>query len=158
MSKRTDIIDGRDASITKYGIVYTEVPGLVDLGHSQGTDIRDFLRSKAQGESSGKEFYDVRYSQGMTSPFGMLRPVSKEEALKRWDYYGKIGSWKNETFQPLLFPDPEKFPHSRPRKGLLPPFMRTVVPYNDFLTGNVLLPRHDGTFVILGASNGRMGL
>lgn len=22
-------------------------------------------------------------------PFGMLRPVSKDEALRRWDYYGK---------------------------------------------------------------------
>ncbi|MBP2169830.1 hypothetical protein J2125_003022 [Erwinia toletana] len=45
------------------------------------------------------------------NPFNQLWPVSKKEALKRWDYYGKIGSWKNETFQPLLFPDPEKFPH-----------------------------------------------
>ncbi|EIS28458.1 hypothetical protein YPPY54_1978, partial [Yersinia pestis PY-54] len=26
------------------------------------------------------------------SPFEILRPVSKEEALKRWDYYGPIGS------------------------------------------------------------------
>ncbi|MCU5774457.1 hypothetical protein N5923_16080 [Erwiniaceae bacterium BAC15a-03b] len=158
MSKRSDIIDGRDASTAKYGIVYTEVLGWVDLGHAQGTDIRTLLGLMAQGESSGKEFYDIRYSQGMTSPFGLLRPVSKAEALKRWDYYGEIGSWKNETFLPLLFPDPEKFPHSRPRKGLLPPFMRTVVPYNDFLSGNVILPQHDGSFVILGAGNGRMGL
>jgi len=234
MSKRSEIIDGRDASTAKYGIVYTEVLGWVDLGHAQGTDIRDLLRVMSQGELSGKEFYDVRYAQGMTSPFrlfrsgkvmtwsirrgrpywehksialammmtmarkfeafqgvfpnnvvtdsgfsgedlvsdllgfyrvvsvqnpfDMLRPVSKEEALKRWDYYGKIGNWKNETFQPLLFPDPEKFPHLRPRKGLLPPFMRTVIPYNDFLSGNVILPRHDGTFVIHGSSNGRMGL
>ncbi|SMQ26177.1 hypothetical protein SAMN02744765_2548 [Pantoea agglomerans] len=187
-----------------------------------------------QGESLGKEFYDVRYSQGMTSPFRLLRsgkvmtwrirrgrpyweqksialammmnmarkfeafqgsfpnnlvtdsgfsgedlvsdvlgfyrvvsvqnpfkilrPVSKEEALKRWDYYGKTGNWKNETFQPLLFPDPERFPHLRPRKALLPQFMRTVVPYNDFLSGNVILPQHDGTFVIFGTNNARMGL
>lgn len=91
------------------------------------------------------------------NPFPQLRPVSKDDALKRWDY-GKIGSWKNETFQPLLFPDPEKFPHSRPRKGMLPPFMRTVVPYNDFLSGNVILPQHDKTFVVLGSGNNRMGL
>ena len=234
MSKRSEIIDGRDASSARFGIVYTEVLGWIDLGHSRGEDIRNLLRIIAEGESSGKTFYDVRYSQGMTSPFGllrsgkvmtwrirqgrpyweqksialammmvmarkfeafqgafpnylitdsgfsgedlvsdllgfyrvvsiqnpfgMLRPVSKEEALKRWDYYGKIGNWKNDTFQPLLFPDPEKFPHSRPRKGLLPPFMRTVVPYSDFRSGNVILPKHDGTFLILGASNGRMGL
>lgn len=234
MSKRAEIIDGRDASTANYGIVYTEVLGWVDLGHAQGKDIRELLRLMAQGESSGKEFYEVKYSQGMTSPFKLLRSgktmtwrirrgrphweqksialammmtmarkfeafqgsfpnnlvtdssfsgedlvsdllgfyrvvsvqnpfsqlrtVSKAEALKRWDHYGKIGSWKNETFQPLLFPDPDKFPQSRPHKGLLPSFMRTVVPYNDFLSGNVLLPRHDGTFVILGVSNGRMGL
>ena len=234
MSKRSDIIDGKYAATSRDGLIYTEVLGWVDLGHSRGEDIRNLLRLIAEGESSGKAFYDVRYAQGMTSPFRLirsgkvmtwrirrgrpdweqksialammmtmarkfevfqgafpnnlvtdsgfsgedlvsdllgfyrvvsiqnpfhqLRPVSKEEALKRWDYYGKIGSWKNETFQPLLFPDPEKFPHSHPRKGMLPPFMRTVVPYNDFLSGNVILPRHDGTFVVLGASNGRMGL
>lgn len=192
------------------------------------------LELMRQGESSGQDFYDVRYSQGMTSPFnllrsgktmtwrirhgrphweqksialammmtmarkfeafqgsfpnnlvtdsdfsgedlvsdllgfyrvvsiqnpfGMLRPVSKEEALRRWDHYGKIGNWKNETFQPLLFPDPEKNPHARPYKGLLPPFMQTIVPYKDFLSGNVILPGHDKTFVILGKGNGRMGL
>ncbi|EOS94923.1 hypothetical protein LU631_22125 [Erwinia tracheiphila] len=230
MSKRSDIIDGKYAATSRDGLIYTEVPGWVDLGHSRGEDIRDLPRLIAEGESSGKEFYDVRYAQGMTSPFRliwsgkvmtwrirrgrphweqksialammmtmarkfeafqgafpnnlvtdsgfsgedlvgfyrvvsirnpfhMLRPLSKTEALKRWDHYGKIGSWKNETFQPLLFPDPEKNPHARPHKGLLPPFMRTAVPYNDFLSGNVILPRHDGTFVIPGAGNGRMGL
>lgn len=234
MSKRKEIIDGRDASSAKFGLVYTEVLGWVDLGHAQGTDIRALLRLMAQGESSGKEFYDVRYSQGMTSPFGllrsgkmmtwrirrgrpyweqksialammmgmahrfeafqgsfpnnlmtdsgfsgedlvsdllgfyravlvqnafgMLRPVSKEEALKRWDYYGKIGNWKNKTFQPLLFPDPERFPHLRPHKGSLPQFMRTVVPYNDFLSGNVILPKHNKTFVVVGTRNARKEL
>lgn len=234
MSKREDIIDGRYVSRQKTGLIYTEVLGWVDLGHAQGTDIRSLLRLMTEGESSGQEFYDVRYSQGMTSPFGLLRsgkvmtwrirrgrpyweqksialammmtmarkfeafqgmfpnnlvtdsgfsgedlvsdllgfyrvvsiqdpfeqlrPVSRSDALKRWDYYGKIGSWKNETFQPLLFPDPDKYPHSQPRKGLLPPFMRTIVPYNDFLSGNVILPRNDKTFFALGAGNNRMGL
>ncbi|ADP13353.1 hypothetical protein EJP617_E060 (plasmid) [Erwinia sp. Ejp617] len=234
MSKRSEIIDGRYVGSQKGGLIYTEVLGWVDLGHAQGTDIRILLDLIARGESSGKEFYDVRYSQGMTSPFGvirsgkmmtwrirrgrpyweqksialammmsmarkfeafqgsfpnnlvtdsgfsgedlvsdllgfyrvvsvqnpfeMLRPVSKEEALKRWDHFGKIGNWKNDTFQPLLFPDPAKNPHARPYKGVLPPFMRTIVPYNDFLSGNVILPRHDKTFVILGKENGRVGL
>ncbi|THB84844.1 hypothetical protein E1N66_08235 [Pantoea allii] len=234
MSKRAEIIDGRYVGSQKGGLIYTEVLGWVDLGHAQGTDIRMLLELMRKGESSRQEFYDVSYSQGMTSPFGvlrsgkmmtwrircgrpyweqksialammmsmarkfeafqrsfpnnlatdsgfsgedlvsdllgfyravsvqtpfgMLRPVSKEEALKRWDYYGKIGSWKNDTFQPLLFPDPEKFPNSGPRKGVLPAFMRTVVPYNDFLSGNVILPRHDKTFVVMGSDNGRMGL
>lgn len=234
MSKRSEIIDGKDAPGQKSGLIYTEVLGWVDLGHAQGADIRQLLNNFSRGETSGKEYYEVRYSQGMTTPysifrsgklltwrikhgrpdweqksialammmtvarkfeafqgqfpnnwvtdssysgedlvsdllgfyrvvsiqnpFSMLRPVSKAEALKRWDYYGKIGSWKNETFHPLLFPDPDKSPHSRPRKGLLPPFMRAISPYHDFQSGNVILPQHGKTFAILGASNGREGL
>jgi len=235
MSKRSEIIDGNKAATEKYGLVYTEVLGWVDLGHAQGTDIRNLLSQMMQGEASGKEFYDVRYSQGMTglwgqvrsgkvmswqikrgrdyferqrialammmamaqrfesfqgsfpnnlvtdsgfsgedlvsdllgfyrvvsiqNPFHMLRPVSKTEALKRWDHYGKIGNWKNETFQPLLFPDPEKNPHARPHKGELPPFMKTVWPYDDFSSGNVIRSsKNDKTFVVLGKGNGRMGM
>lgn len=48
------------------------------------------------------------------NPFHLLRPLSKVEAIKRWDHYGKIGNWKNDTFLPLLFPDPAKFPQARP--------------------------------------------
>ncbi|CAI1522319.1 Uncharacterised protein [Serratia plymuthica] len=234
MSKRSEIRDGRQAATEKYGLVYTEMLGWIDLGHAQGTDIRALLNKIARGESSGQEYYDVTYSQGMTSPYGvvrsgkvmtwrircgrpyweqksialammmtmarrfeafqgsfpnnyvtdsgfsgedlvsdllgfyravsiqnpfdMLRPVSQVAALKRWDYYGKMGKWKNETFQPLLFPDPEKFPNARPRHGILPPFMRTIVPYNDFLSGNVILPNPDRTFVVLGSGTGRMDL
>lgn len=180
MSKRSDIIDGRDASAAKYGIVYTEVLGWVDLGHAQGTDIRELLRLMSQGESSKNEFYDVRYAQGMTSPFGLLRsgkvmtwrirkgrPYWEKKSIalammmamaRKFEAFQGVFPSNLETFQPLLFPDPEKFPHTRPRKGVLPPFMRTVVPYNDFLCGNVILPQHDGTFVIPGANNGRMGL
>ncbi|AVJ18330.1 hypothetical protein HF675_09125 [Serratia sp. JUb9] len=234
MSKRSDIIDGSQAPFQNRGLVYTEVLGWVDLGHAQGTDIRYLLNKIAQGEASGKEFYDVTYSQGMTSrwglvrsgkvmtwqvkhgrhdyeqksialammmsmalrfesfqssfpnnlvtdsgfsgedlvsdllgfyrvvsvhnPFHLLRPVSKAKALRRWDHYGKIGNWKNKTFLPLLFPDPEKFPNAKPYKSVLPSFMRTVVPYSDFQSGNVMLPQHDKTFIVLGADNNRSGL
>ncbi|KIS43432.1 hypothetical protein LG58_410 [Kosakonia radicincitans YD4] len=89
-------------------------------------------------------FYRVMSIQ---HPFDMLRPVSKEEALKRWDYYGKIGSWKNETFLPLLFPDPEKFPNARPRKGVLPNFMRTITPYNNWASGNIGIATANGGFI-----------
>ncbi|SEQ78922.1 hypothetical protein SAMN05216522_106214 [Rosenbergiella nectarea] len=182
MSKRSEIIDGKYAASQKKGLVYTEVLGWVDLGHAQGDDIRNLLSMIKKGKASGREFYDIRYSQGMTglwgqfrsgkmmswqirrgrpdweqksialamtiarkfeafqgafpnnmvtdsgfsgedlvsdllgfyrvvsinNPFHLIRPISKIEALKRWDHYGKIGSWKNETFQPLLFPSPEK--------------------------------------------------
>lgn len=223
MSKRSDIIDGTAAARVPYGLVYTEVLGWIDLGHAQGTDIRNLLRRIDAGESSGKEYYDVAYSQSMSdptrtikmgkfitwrikcgrsylerksialammmslarkfeglqssfpislttdsgfsgedlvsdllgfyrvvsiqNPFGILRPVSKEEALKRWDYYGGIGSWKNETFQPLLFPDPEKFPNASPRKGELPNFMKSVKPWNDFRSGIVSIASANGSFI-----------
>lgn len=39
----------------------------------------------------------------MSGIFSHLKPVSQADALRRWDHYGKIGSWKNETFKPLLF-------------------------------------------------------
>lgn len=81
------------------------------------------------------------------NPFGFLRPVCKQDALKRWDYYGKIGSWKNETFQPLLFPDPERSPNSRPRKGELPNFMKTVKPWSDFRSGIVSIASVDGSYI-----------
>lgn len=91
-------------------------------------------------------------------PFSMLQAVSKKEALKRWDYYGKIGSYKVMDFIPLLFPDPDKYPNARPRNGVLPPFMKSIVPYNDFLSGNVILPKGIKNFAIINANNGRMGL
>lgn len=222
MSKRQDIIDGREYG-SPYGLIYTEVLGWIDLGHAQGTDIRKLLRNIDTGESSGKEHYEVVYSQSMIdptrtmkmgkfitwriqrgrsyserksialammmslarkfeglqssfpvslttdsgfsgedlvsdllgfhrvvsiqNPFDMLRPVSKAEALKRWDYYGKIGSWKNETFRPLLFPDPDKYPNARPRKGELPNFMKTVRPWNDFHSGIVSIVSADGSYI-----------
>lgn len=81
------------------------------------------------------------------NPFPLLRPVSKEEALKRWDYYGEIGSWKNETFQPLLFPDPERFPNASPHHGHLPAFMQTIQPYTDWNSGNVAISTINGSFM-----------
>lgn len=81
------------------------------------------------------------------NPFDLLRPVSKADALKRWDYYGKIGSWKNETFIPILFPDPDKYPNARPRKGELPNFMKTVRPWNDFHSGIISIISADGSYI-----------
>ncbi|VEI62392.1 Uncharacterised protein [Serratia rubidaea] len=68
MSKRSDIIDGAEASSAPYGLVYTEVIGWVDLGHAQGTDIRNLMRSIDSGESSDEEYYRVSYSQSMRDP------------------------------------------------------------------------------------------
>lgn len=87
MSKRSEIIDGAQAPYVNKGIVYTEVLGWVDLGHAQGTDIRELLRLIAQGESSGKEFYEVRYSQGMSGFSGELRS-------------GKVMTWRIRRGRP----------------------------------------------------------
>ncbi|MEE4411634.1 MULTISPECIES: hypothetical protein [unclassified Serratia (in: enterobacteria)] len=81
------------------------------------------------------------------NPFEMLRPVSKAQALKRWDHYGKIGSWKNDSFSPLLFPAPEKFPNAKPRRGILPNFMKTVRPWSDFRSGIVGIASADGSYI-----------
>ncbi len=223
MSKRKDIVDGRHSYTLKYGLIYTEVLGWIDLGHAQGKDTRDLLAQFERGESSGKARYDVTYSQSMVdpfhtmkmgkfitwrikrgrsynerksialgmmmslslkfeglqssfpinlvtdsgfsgedlvsnllgfyrvvsiqNPFEMLRPVSKENALKRWDYYGEIGIWKNEGFTPLLFPDPEKFPDAKPRKGVLPNFMQTIRPWSDFRSGIVGIATANGSYI-----------
>lgn len=80
-------------------------------------------------------------------PFRMLRVVSREKALKRWDHYGKIGGWKNESFRPLLFPDPDIFPNARPYKGNLPNFMQTVRPWSDFRSGIVRVASADGSYI-----------
>ncbi|QDY40680.1 hypothetical protein [Candidatus Pantoea soli] len=81
------------------------------------------------------------------NPFPLLKPVSKKEALKRWDHYGAIGRWKNKNFKPLLFPDPDRFPDAKPYTGHLPGFMKTISPYRDWKSGNVGIATADGNFI-----------
>ncbi|MBP2169829.1 hypothetical protein J2125_003021 [Erwinia toletana] len=87
MSKRSEIIDGKYAASRPTGLIYTEVLGWVDLGHAQGSDIRNLLSRMTRGEASGTEFYDVTYAQGMTSPYGLLRS-------------GKVMTWRNRRGRP----------------------------------------------------------
>ncbi|EOL8988232.1 hypothetical protein ACM92P_002768 [Cronobacter dublinensis] len=223
MSKREDIVDGKLSASLKYGLIYTEVLGWIDLGHAQGNDIRKLLAQFEAGEASGQKEYDVTYSQSMVdptrtrkmgkflkwtiksgrtynerlsialammmalakkfeglqdsfiislftdsgfsgedlvsdllgfyrvvsieNPFDLLRPVSKEAALMRWDYYGKIGDWKNTGFTPWLFPDPERFRNAKPHKGYLPSFMRTIMPWSDFRSGIVKINTMNGNYM-----------
>ncbi|QGY30561.1 hypothetical protein [Pantoea cypripedii] len=233
MSKRSDIVDGRQASGLKYGLIYTDVLGWVDLGHAQGTDIKILMNEINYGESCSQDYYNITYSQSMvdplkkiktgqyikwrikrgrpyherqsialammmtvaqkfeafqqafpfnlltdsgfsgedlvsdllgfyraisvSNPYPLLHPVSKEEALRRWDFYGPIGKYKNETFLPILFPDPLMFPNAKPYKSQLPSFMKTVTPYNDFQSGNVAIFCRDGSFIDA-AKSGNSGL
>nr|WP_246494644.1 hypothetical protein [Brenneria izadpanahii] len=40
MSKHSEILDERQATTEKYGLVYTEILGWIDLGHTQEADIQ----------------------------------------------------------------------------------------------------------------------
>lgn len=232
MSIRSEIIDGSRAPGSNYGLIYTEVLGWVDLGHAQGTDIRNLWAQMLRGESQSDSTYDVTYKQSMiglkhrltvgksltwrlkkglsytqkqiialtmmitiarrfenlqgsfpfnwatdsgfscedlvsdllgfyrvmtcmSNVFSYLKPVSKKEALKRWDHYGKIGSWKNETFKPLLFPDPDHYPNGRPYFGQLPNFMRTVTPYNRWASEDVIIVDPNRGFIRFGRGEPR---
>lgn len=75
-----------------------------------------------------------------------VRPVSYESAVRRWDYYGAIGSHKNQGFRPIIFPDP-KDPCSRhhPYTTNLPHFMTWLRPWDDFSSGIVSVVTGDGT-------------
>lgn len=86
----------------------------------------------------------------MSGIFSHLKPVSQADALRRWDHYGKIGSWKNETFKPLLFPDPIQFPNAKPHFGQLPIFMRSVTPYNRWTSEDVGIIDPDRGFIHFG--------
>lgn len=81
MSVRDEIVDARFADGLKYGLIYTEVLGWVDLGHAQGSDIKELISKMNIGELSnnGDECYDVIYSQGM---IGMKKKVSISRFVK----------------------------------------------------------------------------
>lgn len=86
--------------------------------------------------------------------FSELKPVSRDEALKRWDFYGPIGSFKNESFRPLLFPNPAKNPNARPYFGVLPAFMTRIKPYASVPSERVDIVVDDGTGLHLTFSGG----
>ncbi|MBE8597108.1 hypothetical protein [Xenorhabdus sp. BG5] len=75
-----------------------------------------------------------------------LQPISKEDALKRWDYYGSIGKYKNKMFKPLLFPDPQKYPNNaRPYYSSLPTFLNNISPITDIDRSHLLIHIEDRT-------------
>ncbi|MBN3218289.1 hypothetical protein [Pectobacterium polaris] len=77
--------------------------------------------------------------------FSELKPISRDEALKRWDFYGSIGMFKNKSFRPLLFPDPERNPNAQPYFGVLPAFMTRIKPYASVPSERVDTVIDDGT-------------
>lgn len=81
MSIRSEFIDGNLAQGSSYGLIYTEVLGWVDLGHAQGTDVRNLWAQMLRGESQSGETYDVTYKQSMVG-------------LKRHLTVGKSITWR----------------------------------------------------------------
>lgn len=92
-------------------------------------------------------FYKVNFPR-IYWPY--LQIVSKESALRRWDYYGSIGNHKNTGFLPLLFPDPaDKLVCRRPPfKGRLPRFMTQVTPYKLTLSDDIVRPISRKAFIL----------
>lgn len=75
-----------------------------------------------------------------------LKPVSYNAAVRRWDYYGAIGSHKNSGFRPILFPDPEDpCVRHQPYTVNLPHFMTWLRPWDNFTSGVVKVITNDGT-------------
>jgi hypothetical protein len=56
----------------------------------------------------------------------ILQPVSKDLALQIWDNYGAVGSIKNYTPTPFIYPIPPA--HGWPMCGILPPALNTIKP------------------------------
>jgi len=74
-----------------------------------------------------------------------VKPVSYESALRRWDYYGAIGSFKNRGFKPIIFPDPEDpCVKHEPYLAELPMFMKWLYPWDDFTSGTVNVLTNNG--------------
>ncbi|UQY44687.1 hypothetical protein [Mixta hanseatica] len=65
MSDRWSILDGKEAFYSDRGLVYSEVLGWIDLGHAQGTDIKNLLNNMHKGECSSKGNYTLTYAQSM---------------------------------------------------------------------------------------------
>ncbi|WP_347115110.1 hypothetical protein AAHB66_02540 [Leclercia sp. S52] len=75
-----------------------------------------------------------------------VKPVSYESALRRWDYYGAIGTFKNRGFKPIIFPDPDDpCVKHEPYIAELPMFMKWLYPWDDFTSGIVNVLTENGT-------------
>ncbi len=59
----------------------------------------------------------------------LCQPVSQAQALTIWDKFGPVGSYKNKSFRPLLFPvDGDEGGITSPTYGELPGFLNTIRP------------------------------
>ncbi|MDE1481094.1 hypothetical protein [Xenorhabdus bovienii] len=142
MSKRKDIIDGSLAGSKRSGLVYTELLGWINLGHARGDDIREILANMESGDKDNHPYYEVVYTQSIGA-FGGRLATSK---FTKWRV--KKG---NKSFNPLIFPDPDKLPNNAsPYYVELPGFMKAISPMKYFTTDKFKIINGDGTDFKLG--------
>ena len=69
MTRRSDIIDNSDRSITRnsrYGLIYTENLGWIDLGHANPDGAEHLWQQMTMPGGGDNEWFDVRYFQSMS--------------------------------------------------------------------------------------------
>ena len=75
-----------------------------------------------------------------------LQLISKQDALKRWDYYGPIGGYKKQRIFTFIISQSGKAMCSgKPYKGNLPAFMTWIHPLCDLKSGKVKILTNDST-------------
>ncbi|HEJ9437961.1 TPA: hypothetical protein SMM97_001603 [Proteus mirabilis] len=87
-------------------------------------------------------------------PMTYLTVLSKEEAYRRWDYYGSIGKYKNKLFKPLIFPNPAIYLNNTIRYFFsLPCYLDSVKPIEDIRNNSILIHVKDTTGINIGAES-----
>jgi hypothetical protein len=68
LSKREDIVDGKDAENRKYGLVYTRKCGWIDLGHAipdEPLSLWNKVFTELHGKSDDKDYFTIEYEMRM---------------------------------------------------------------------------------------------
>ena len=85
MTDRKDIIDGQQAGNRKYGLIYTNKCGWVDLGHANPSGAaRLWLQLLTGNQTTSKPQFDLSYSQMMGNRWakvGVIRRYSVNSGL-----------------------------------------------------------------------------
>lgn len=115
----------------------------IDKGHAKGEDASTLMSLLTTGD----------YVSGV-DPMTYLTVLSKEEAYRRWDYYGSIGKYKNKLFKPLTFPDLAIYlNNSRHYFVSLPCYLDRVKPIEDIRNNSILIHVKDTTGINIGAES-----
>lgn len=75
MTKRSDIIDNSDRFITRdsrYGLIYTENLGWIDLGHANPAGAEDLWQQMTMRRGGDRDWFEVNYHQSMSKKIGGL--------------------------------------------------------------------------------------